>query len=403
MKYLAISPEVAYLSLEGKNAVSTDGVVNVSGIINDYTELIDHYRVAFESSAKEILVCIDSPGGNVAGLFDAMIEIDRMRKQYGKRVVVHAVEANSAAYGIACCSDEIVVSPGGIVGSVGVIGATVDCTSADAMMGIKYHVFSSGARKADGNPHVPMTDDSMLAAQARVDELSMIFCGMVKERRGVDAAPLEARTYVGQSAVAVGLADRVGTISDARKGKQMALSDAMAALKAVTEDDLASESDKKKAKKMMAAHEEPDGDEGEKPDGDGDEKALAAVAVRQNAEIQSMKATLSAMAESSERAALMAQHPGLPAELVAHLNSKPMAYIRERLAEPSAGSRNISAAMAAAGAPLGSLPDAKVPGAPRIEPELDAKIKAACGMAVSTKQVEVIGNQQFFRAGKVNK
>jgi hypothetical protein len=91
---------------------------------------------------------------------------------------------------------------------------------------------TSGARKADGHPAVPMSAEQIARLQSDVDELASQFFDLVAASRGltVDAvSKLEAGVFLGQAGVASRLADAVGGMSDAmalldskaRKGSQM--------------------------------------------------------------------------------------------------------------------------------------------------------------------------------------
>ncbi|WP_439406399.1 S49 family peptidase [Bradyrhizobium sp. DASA03076] len=123
--------------------------------------------------------------------------------------------AASAAYAIAAQATRIVTTSSGICGSVGVVMLHADYSVAIAKQGIKPTLIHAGARKVDGNPYEPLTTEVKGELQAEIDRFYDLFVGSVaKGRPGMNEAAIratEARTYIGADAVAVGLADAVGS------------------------------------------------------------------------------------------------------------------------------------------------------------------------------------------------
>jgi ClpP class serine protease len=157
-----------------------------------------------------VVLCIDSPGGVVSGLNETVFAMQRAKRRAGIPVHVFANElAASAAYALSCVGDDITLPPSAIVGSIGVISMMVDQVGADEKDGFNVVTLTSGARKADGHPHVRIDDDAIAAEQERVDQLAVQFFALVKKARGIDAKPLEASLYLGDKAVKAGLADDV--------------------------------------------------------------------------------------------------------------------------------------------------------------------------------------------------
>lgn len=103
----------------------------------------------------------------------------------------------------------LLVRPSSYVGSVGVITVLAEQSALDAAMGLKFSVLTSGARKSDGFPHVPITDGALSAYQSRTDALAAMFFGLVGETRGLSPETVkgfEAALFTGVEAVGVGLA-----------------------------------------------------------------------------------------------------------------------------------------------------------------------------------------------------
>lgn len=207
---------------DGVAIVSIDGPLSQRGDSWwwDGYEAVEHrLAAALASRATGIVLKVNSPGGVVAGCFEAAKRMREACVRAGKPVVAYADEmACSAAYALACIADTIVLPPGGTVGSVGVIATACDRTKANELEGRTVVVITSGARKADLHPDVPLSDAAVAQLQARVDLLAGLFSDWVAQRRGTTSdaiAALQAATFDGQAALTAGLADRVGSLADA--------------------------------------------------------------------------------------------------------------------------------------------------------------------------------------------
>lgn len=174
-------------------------------------------RALLDGRARAVVLDLDSPGGYVSGLFDAVRRMRAAADAAGKPVVAVSNErCYSAAYAVACVADAIVVPDSAGVGSVGVIGTMVSWSAALEAAGVDVRVIVSGAEKADGHPAQPLSDGAVAREQARVDQLAELFFTWVAERRGMarDAvAGLQAGVRLGPEAVTAKLADRVGTLA----------------------------------------------------------------------------------------------------------------------------------------------------------------------------------------------
>lgn len=185
-----------------------------------YDAILSRVRSALADPLIDAVVMrIDSPGGEVAGCFEAVRAIRAARAEHDKPMVAFVDEmACSAAYALACACDEIVCPDSGAVGSIGVITAVADETGAMALEGRTVSVITSGAAKADGHPAVPLTEDARSRIQADIDYLAGLFAAEVEAGRpmtAADALALEARVMRGAQAVDAHLADRVGNLADA--------------------------------------------------------------------------------------------------------------------------------------------------------------------------------------------
>jgi len=187
---------------------------------SEYGTVADAVRAAADNPAvRGILLEVDSPGGEVGGLFDLVEEVASIRARCGKPLWAVASEcALSAAYAIASAAGRLYVTRTGEVGSVGVVAAHLDESGADAMVGLTWTLIHAGARKTDGNPHEPLSPRATAAIQADVDHLYDALVVLIAGNRGLGADAIratEAAIYRGERAVTAKLADRVGGVSQA--------------------------------------------------------------------------------------------------------------------------------------------------------------------------------------------
>ena len=194
-------------------------IVKVSGplcyagwLFDSYSAVLCRLRAAFASEAATIILCVDSPGGEVAGAIDAARAIRALATTTGKRLIGWTgSQAASAAYGLIAACPYIAASDTSQLGSVGVIATYCETTAADALKGERYTTITVGARKGDMNPHLPVTEDAIAAVQRNLDENARVFRGIVDAYRGIDSEALQAGSFVGAEALSRGLCDELTT------------------------------------------------------------------------------------------------------------------------------------------------------------------------------------------------
>lgn len=167
------------------------------------------------SQVGQILLDVDSPGGMVDMVPEAAAEIRAARAR--KPVVAVAnTDAASAAYWLASQASELVVTPSGQVGSIGVFAAHEDRSRREEMLGFRTTLVSAGRHKTEGNPFEPLSDEARATIQARVDDYYGMFVSDVARGRKVAVGAVrdgfgEGRMVGARAAVAAGMADRVAT------------------------------------------------------------------------------------------------------------------------------------------------------------------------------------------------
>lgn len=186
-----------------------------SSYLLGYNELAtDAEHAMANPDVHALLLNFDSPGGEAQGAFEFADRLAALRGQ-GKRIVAMADGmAASAAYLAAAAADEIVLTPSAYVGSIGVVMRHVDFSQALATDGVKVTHIYAGAHKVDGNPYEPLPAAVRADMQAEIDGLYEMFVQSVATNRRMDPLAVrktQAQVYRGGAALAVGLADRLGT------------------------------------------------------------------------------------------------------------------------------------------------------------------------------------------------
>lgn len=216
--------EPGYRVVDGVAIVDIFGVLaHRGGIAADSSYILGYQQIATRLTSAvadrhvhSIMLDIDSPGGEVSGVFELAEQI----RAADARKPVYAVAdslAASAAYLIASAAREVSVSRTGSVGSVGVVWRHADFSRALDQDGISVTHIYAGARKTAGNPFEPLAEDVRAEFQAEIDKLYEMFVSAVAAYRGIDAQQLrntEARVYLGDDGVDLGLADRVETADE---------------------------------------------------------------------------------------------------------------------------------------------------------------------------------------------
>lgn len=217
------SPRKPYrTTAEGVAIIPVIGsLVNRGGWLDAMSGITSYEKLKFQISAAaadpdvtSILLDIDSPGGEAVGAFEVGDVVHDAAQKKEVVAVVNGLMA-SAAYAIGAQASRIVTTSSGISGSIGVVMLHADYSVAIANRGIKPTLIHAGARKVDGNPYTPLTDDVKAELKGEIDRFYDLFVtGVAVGRAGMSEEQIratEARTYIGADAVAVGLADAVGS------------------------------------------------------------------------------------------------------------------------------------------------------------------------------------------------
>ena len=195
------------------------GILEVNGMIVDAQRVIEQivdYREA--NTVKAVVLRIDSPGGGVGPSQEIYSELKRLANEKPLIVSMGSVAA-SGGYYIAVAGEHLFANPGTITGSIGVIMSFPDYQGIMSKLGIKTEVVKSGRFKDVGSATRDLTVADRELLQGMIDDVHSQFVAAISEGRDIPIDRLQpfvdGRILSGQQALAAGLIDELGTLSDA--------------------------------------------------------------------------------------------------------------------------------------------------------------------------------------------
>ncbi len=188
--------------------------VTIHGLIRDDDERVQQLeRLAQSSTARAVVVHVDSPGGTTAGseqLYDAFT---RLKEKKPLVVVVDGVAA-SGAYITALASDHIVAKQTSLVGSIGVLFQYPNVADLLDKLGVKVETIKSSPLKAAPNGFEPTSPEARAAIESIIMDSYAWFRGLVQERRHLDDEALgrvaDGRVFTGHQGIDLKLVDEIG-------------------------------------------------------------------------------------------------------------------------------------------------------------------------------------------------
>jgi ClpP class serine protease len=224
------SGSVGIMAIEGP--LAQKGQAHLCGFVDGYDWIESRFSgLMSDPDVGAVVMLIDSPGGDVAGLEEAVRRMRAMQKRSGKPVYAYVNElAASAAYWLATIADEITVPVAGRVGSIGCIGAWIDETAALEAEGIDVHVFRDPPGKAAGSAVRPVAELADERTASEVRSAASRFTAAVVKHRGMTERKvrgLDGDVLTGQAAVDAGLADKLGTLEGVMEAAGKAASKAI--------------------------------------------------------------------------------------------------------------------------------------------------------------------------------
>lgn len=177
-------------------------------------------RLAGNPAVKTIVVETHSPGGQCIGVQEAADAV-RAERDSGRTRIVSVANSQmaSAAVWIGTAAHQVLVTPGGEIGSIGVVSIHQDFSKMDESLGVKTTFIATSRKKILGNQYEPLDDEGRAMFEADNKVVYDRFVAAMAANRGVTPAKVEADFGGGgmlwaEDAVRVGLADGVATMAD---------------------------------------------------------------------------------------------------------------------------------------------------------------------------------------------
>jgi signal peptide peptidase SppA len=206
-------PIVGSMVHRGDGVSADSGVQSYTAMQNDLTALIE------DKAVRGILLDLDTPGGEAAGLTeftDFIMEARREKPIWG----IANTSACSGGMWLAAACTKMFATKMSSIGSIGVVTMHTDMSKALEKKGIVTTYIYAGKHKVDGNSSAPLTDEVRAGVQAHVDQLYDQFVGAVADMRGIDEKTVrktEAGVFSPEAALEIGLIDHVGSLGNTLK------------------------------------------------------------------------------------------------------------------------------------------------------------------------------------------
>src|SRR3954452_14373571 len=215
---VAIAAVVALATTARRGEVLTAGGdyiarVKITGLIRNDQDRVEALEKLAKSSAKAVIVHVDSPGGTTAGSEQLHESLRRLAAAKPLVVVVDGLAA-SGGYIAAMSADYIVAQQTSLVGSIGVLFQYPNFTEVLKTVGVKVEEIKSSPLKAAPNGFEPTSPEARAAIEALVKDSYAWFRDMVRDRRKMDDETLQrvadGRVFTGRQGVELRLIDELG-------------------------------------------------------------------------------------------------------------------------------------------------------------------------------------------------
>lgn len=208
---------------EDRVIMTKNGILQIEleGVIYNGKKFLKRLKKYREDKfVKAVLVVIDSPGGSVGPSQEIYSELMRTREEFKLPVVCvsNGLIASGGYYAAAAC-DKLIVAPGALIGSIGVIMGFANLEKLYGWAHVERFSITSGKYKDSGADYRAMREDEKKLFQDLIDEVYTQFKTTVANSRKLKNEVIEqyadGRVFTGAKAVELGFADKVGSYEDA--------------------------------------------------------------------------------------------------------------------------------------------------------------------------------------------
>lgn len=205
--------------LEPKTQV---GVIQLRGILSEAAPYVKGLQKLFkDSDVKAILLKVECPGGSSGTGETIFNEIQALKQEYPKPVIVLVENVSaSAAYWISCAGDHIIAPSTSLVGSIGAYFPYLfQLHNFIEGYNIQYKTVKAGTYKTVGDPFVNMTPAEQAYLQQVIDNSYVQFTTSVAHCRKLSLSKVnewaDGKIFTGAQAKELGLIDEIGSLHNA--------------------------------------------------------------------------------------------------------------------------------------------------------------------------------------------
>ena len=214
LEQAGVNPETmqGLIKIEG-TLVNRAGNIQACVELTSYEGIKAQLSKQIELGAKEVVLLIDSGGGEAYGMFATAQKIRKMADDADVKLIAYVDGyACSAAYGLASSAHEIIANPQATVGSVGVVVQLMNNSKALEKAGYTRTFVYAGENKIPFDADGEWDKDFLSSIQASINKTYKRFTNLVALNRGMqetDVVKTQASTYDADEAVGIGFVDKL--------------------------------------------------------------------------------------------------------------------------------------------------------------------------------------------------
>lgn len=213
------APQIAVISVAGSIVTGNSGSTFLEGNTAGSATICGAIRRArFDPMIKAIVMRLDTPGGDALASDLIWGELSNAR-EYKPVIVSMSDECASGGYYIATASDEILLEPTTITGSIGVFTGKPNMERLYHKLGMTTQTITRGKHANMYSTRSGFSPEEREIVRRQMRDLYGNFISIVAENRGLSVDSVDSiargRVWSGKSALEIGLADREGDILDA--------------------------------------------------------------------------------------------------------------------------------------------------------------------------------------------
>ncbi len=195
------------------DSLQAKGVMGGLSGFTTYESIRSSMQSAVDSGYSNIMLNIDSPGGEVTGLF-ALTSYIRALTAQGVNVISYIDGmATSAAYAIAAASSKRYATNTSLLGSIAAIMVHLEVSKADATAGKTYTIFRSKSEKALGDAHTELSDKAKAKFTMLLDNMDTLFNNDIVESMPQlslqSIIDMKGSEFIASEALQLGLIDAI--------------------------------------------------------------------------------------------------------------------------------------------------------------------------------------------------